>query len=191
MSEKIEFFRFFFFFQMLFFEKPMKNLSQSHFISTNKNLVLINPLHNKKWHFFLMPSLLQIVQIVSIIASGLGAGISILTLILYSYNYQGFVICVYVFLFCACLLLSEIYIPGFFKYFGFLLKNWGKAFMYILLGFLFFNTSSLIHIITGIAFWALSIFYVILSITANGIAKPLLQNEISLQTTNADYYVEV
>ena len=138
-----------------------------------------------------MPSLLQIVQIVSIIASGLGAGISILTLILYSYNYQGFVICVYVFLFCACLLLSEIYIPGFFKYFGFLLKNWGKAFMYILLGFLFFNTSSLIHIITGIAFWALSIFYVILSITANGIAKPLLQNEISLQTTNADYYVEV
>ena len=133
-------------------------------------------------------SLLFAVQITSLVASIFGVVISVYSLVA-SHSWEGIIRGIYVLFFSACLFLVEIYIPPCFRFFGFLLKNWGKGATYLILGFIFFSKDTL-NTITSIVFWVLAVLYFVLSFVAKGIAKPLAQSTITLSTSNADYYVE-
>ena len=135
-------------------------------------------------------SLLQIVQIISIIGSAFGIIIGILKLIKFG-NFAGFVVGFYTLFLCVCLFSVEIYIISCFRYFGFMLKNWGKGCCYLLLGLLIFNTKEPLCLVAGIIFWVLAVLYFVLTFVAKGIAKPLAQKgEIKLETSNDDYYIQ-
>ena len=131
-------------------------------------------------------------QIASIIAAIFGIVVSIIELATYHIDFTSCIVIIYVLIFCLLLLLVEIYIPNFLRFFGFLLKNWGKALTYLFVGFLFFNPHRTFNIIVGVVFWVLAIIYLILTFITKGIAKPLAQRNstITLSTTNGDYWVE-
>ena len=97
----------------------------------------------------------------------------------------------YLTFFSALLFLVEIYIFSCFRFFGFLLKNWGKSFTYLFLGVLIFPQNDKLTNITSIVFIVLAIIYFVFSFTVNGIARPLAQTgSIALTTSSSDYYIE-
>ena len=135
-------------------------------------------------------SLLFATQIISIIASAFGIAIAIVIMVQNGGSWTTYIIPIYVLFFCIMLFVVEIYILPCFRFFGFLLKNWGKGATYLLLGFLIFNPNVTLNIVAGVIFWILAVLYIILSFVAKGIARPLAQKTVSLSTSNADYWIE-
>ena len=133
----------------------------------------------------------SIIQILSIVASSLGIYYGF-TLFQYSGNLERLINSLFVLFFCILLLFVEIYIFPFFRFFGFLLKPWGKGVTYLILSF-FINSrnQNLFEQITQISFWVLAGIYIIFTFASNGIAKPLLQQntEIHLTTNQKDYFM--
>lgn len=132
-----------------------------------------------------------LVQIVSIIAAAFGMVISIIE-ITYLVNFTHVVYNVLICFLCAMLLLVEIYIFPCFRFFGFLLKNWGKALSYLLMGLLTFNEHDKLRLAAGIVFWILAGFYLIFQFVTKGISYPLAQRGgvVTLSTSTSDYYVQ-
>ena len=87
------------------------------------------------------------------------------------------------------IIIPEIYIFDFFKYFGFLLTVWGKAIFYFYLGFFVFGSSGL-QITTSIILWLLAVLQIVFHFVGGGYnAPPLAQKGgVSFSTSNSDYF---
>lgn len=114
-----------------------------------------------------------IVQIICIIVGVFGVIAGIVALVT-CHSFVGFIRAAYAILFCLILILCEIYIFGFFKYFGFLLKNGGKALMYLFVGALLFGRSGF-PLFCGILYWALAVVFAIMGFMVPYMPPPLLQ----------------
>ena len=129
-------------------------------------------------------------QIIAIISELYAITIAILNLNSTSffiiYVRQSMVILVSLFL-----LLSEIYLFNFFKYFSFILTYWGKSLSYLFLGSLLWSIDTL-NLITSVVFWVLSTFYTIMYFIAkDGIANPIFDNtEIDLTLKKDSIFVK-
>jgi len=78
--------------------------------------------------------------------------------------------------FSLVLIIAEVYLFDFFKFFTFLLTLYGKSFSFLLIGALFWNIDSL-NLVTSSIFLTLAGVYGILTVFTNGlVSKPLLLN---------------
>ena len=134
-------------------------------------------------------NLTALVQIVSIVVSIFGIIIGVQKIQVYRY-FSSLVISLFFTFCCVLLLFVEIFIIPCFRFFGFLLKPWGKAFTYLFLSFLITGNDTFSNI-TQVVFWILSVIYFLLSFLTNGISRPILQQtgEIYLTTAPNDYFV--
>lgn len=136
------------------------------------------------------PFILQIVALVAAvfgIASGLvhmftGGGD----------GFVHFVRGVYTIIFALALGCVEVYIFGFYKYFGFLLKSWGKGIMYLFMGALLFATSGF-GLVCAIIYWVLAVFFGIVGIFIPVTNPPFLQgtfrgSEPNIQVSSSEIY---
>ena len=89
-------------------------------------------------------------------------------------NFTDIIRGIYTILFCGALILVEIIIFPFFKYFGFLMKTGGKALMYLFVGALLFGVKGF-SLFCGILYWALAVIFAILAFFVKTISPPLLQ----------------
>lgn len=103
-----------------------------------------------------------IFQVIAICASIFGVIVGILQMIMEAILVISAIRNVFAIVFCLFLLCIELYIFSFFKYFGFILKMWGKGLMYLLVGALFFQTKG-IGLGAAIVFWVLAVVFGILS----------------------------
>ena len=129
-----------------------------------------------------------VVQIIAIVAAVFG----IVAGCVGFFNFASFVSVVmnlFVILFFLVLLSVELYIFSWIKYFGFLLKPWGKAAVYLFMGALLFAKRGF-GLACAIIFWVLFIFYVIISIFLHGAAPPIFQrkNVPNVSSNSDDYY---
>jgi hypothetical protein len=88
--------------------------------------------------------------------------------------FVGFVRAIYAIIFCLTLISVEIYVLPFFKYFGFLLKLWGKGLMYVFVGGLLFWNYGL-GLACAIFYWIMAIIFGIIGIFFPVGAPPLAQ----------------
>ncbi|OHS95974.1 hypothetical protein TRFO_37869 [Tritrichomonas foetus] len=70
--------------------------------------------------------------------------------------------------------MCEVYIFAFFKYFGFLLKPWGKALMYLFVGALLFQKNGF-ELFCGIIYWALAVVFCVMGFLIKQMPPPLMQ----------------
>ena len=122
-------------------------------------------------------SLACIFQIIAICVSLFGIIAAIVLMVIAAVDFVGAVRHIFTILFCAALLLIELYIFSFFKYFGFLLKCWGKGLMYLLVGALLFQTSGL-GLFAAIVFWILAVVFGIIAYFLPVTALPLFQGGV-------------
>lgn len=117
-----------------------------------------------------------VLQIICIILGvyGIIAGIVLMA----TGTFRGIIMGAFVVVFGVCLILVEVYIFSFFSYFGFLLKSWGKAIMYLFLGALLWGTSG-IWLANVIIFWAAAIAYFVLSFFFPVVSVPLMQGGLN------------
>lgn len=132
-----------------------------------------------------------IVQIISIIAAVFGIVFTCIEISKVP-GFSTMILDILILLFCLMLLMVEIYIFSCFRFFGFLLKNWGKALSYLIMGLLIFNENDTLRLVAGIVYWVLAIMYLIFTFICKGISYPLAQRGgvVTLQTSTSDYYVE-
>ena len=129
-----------------------------------------------------------IFQIIHIVMAALGVAIALYWMIVAPSVVSIVSSIAHLFL-IALLLLSELYIFSFFKYFGFILKLWGKGALCIYYGCCFAGTGTFGWIAT-VVFWVIGIIDIILGIVVKtGVSKPLLQKgDVDLSTNSSDYY---
>jgi len=130
-----------------------------------------------------------VIQVVSIIAASFGIVISLMRFGKTS-GFENFVMTLFVLFFSVLLLSVEVYIIPIFRYFGFLLKSWGKACTYLILGFFIWGNDDLGKI-AAYVFWVLCGVYFVFTFITTGIARPLLQKtgDINLSTSQSDYFI--
>lgn len=119
-------------------------------------------------------SVALIVQIVSIIAAIFGIIAAFIGMFTGTVTFVGIVRGIYTIIFCVFLILCEIYIFSFFKYFGFMFKNWGKALAYLFMGAMLFSSHGF-GLACAIIFWILTIAYFVLAFIIKKVSPPLLQ----------------
>ena len=132
------------------------------------------------------------VQITSIVAGAFAVVIGIYCMFDLndgSPKFQQFILNAFLVIFGVGIMMIEIYIFDFAKYFGFMLKTWGKSMMCLFMGCFVFWTRG-IRLVAAIIFWILSIFYFVFIFISAGIAPPLLQRNsgVAFEVTNEDYY---
>ena len=116
-------------------------------------------------------------QIIAICVSLFGIIAAIVLMVITAIDFIGAVRHIFTIIFCLALFMLEIYIFSFFKYFGFLLKCWGKGLMYLLVGALLFQTSGF-GLFCAIAFWVLAVVFGILAYFLPVMAVPAFQGGI-------------
>jgi hypothetical protein len=85
-----------------------------------------------------------------------------------------FVRAAYTIVFCAALVCVEVYAFPFFKYFGVLLKMWGKAIMYLFVGALLYWNSGF-GLACAIIYWILAVAFGIAGYFFRFASLPLMQ----------------
>ena len=130
-----------------------------------------------------------VIQVVSIIAASFGIIISLMRIGKIS-RFENLVMTLFVLFFSILLLSVEVYIIPVFRYFGFLLKSWGKACTYLILGFFVWGLGDLENV-AAYVFWVLCGVYFVITFITTGIARPLLQKtgDINLSTSQSDYFI--
>lgn len=118
-----------------------------------------------------------VIQCIAIVAGLFGCIAAIVGLCTHSFTFVGFVRFVYTFIFSGLLLSLEIYIMPFIKYFGFMLKTWGKGLMYLFVGALLFGSGDF-EIFCSVLYWILAVAFGIISFFVPLAAPPLLQGGI-------------
>ena len=133
-------------------------------------------------------NLTLVIQIVSIVAAVFGIVFSCMSFSSSTLSIK--VISAFILFLSLMLLFVEIYIIPFFRFFGFLLKPWGKACTYLFVGFFLYKRPSY-GSFAGVLYWTLAVIYFFISFLTNGIARPLLQQtgDIQLTTGANDYFV--
>ena len=117
-----------------------------------------------------------ILQLTCIISGILGITTSFYQFIAIS-NLPSFILGSFVIVFSIFLISAEIYIFSFFKYFAFILTNWGKSILYLFIGALLYNSNYLINLICSFLFWLLFIFFILMEFYVGKVSIPLYQKE--------------
>jgi hypothetical protein len=135
-----------------------------------------------------------IVQICALLVGVFGVVAAFLIMFDHPAGFTGWVRGVYALLFCLVLIEVEFFIFSFHKYFGFLLKNWGRGLMYLFVGALLFGTEGY-GLWCAIIYWALAVVFGILSFFIPVAARPILQgglcgspSELELNVKSSDIF---
>jgi hypothetical protein len=106
-----------------------------------------------------------------------------------SHNWGALIAMIFVVIFCLFLLLVEVHVFNFLKYFAFLLTVWGKAIMYIFLG-LFLYESEPLGLAAAIIFWFFFVLFIVLVFIGARPAPPLTQktNPPNFETHSEKYF---
>lgn len=118
-----------------------------------------------------------IIQCIAIVAGLFGVIASIVSLCSNSLTFVGLVRFIYTFALSGILLSLEIYIMPFMKYFGFMLKTWGKGLTYLFVGALLFASKGF-QLFCSILYWILAIAFGIVAFFFPLAAPPLLQGGV-------------
>ncbi|OHT15247.1 hypothetical protein TRFO_14285 [Tritrichomonas foetus] len=129
-----------------------------------------------------------VLQFVTIATGIFGVIIAIVLMIKY-FGPAQIILDLVVIFFSLCIIASEIYVFDFFKYIAFLMTFWGKAALYLFMGFFLFAESGT-GLVAAIVFWALFVFYVIVAFITKTTSPPLLQknSQPSFSATDSDYF---
>jgi hypothetical protein len=115
-----------------------------------------------------------VVQICALVVSVFGIVASFLIMFDHPAGFTGWMRGVYVLFFCVVLAEVEFYVFAFHRYFGFLLKNWGKGLMYLFVGALLFADSGY-GLWCSIIYWVLAVVFGIVAFFVPVAARPMLQ----------------
>lgn len=110
--------------------------------------------------------------------------------ILHLTNVNDIIANLFCILFCGIIMASDIYIcPSFFKYVAFAVTYWGKAMLYLFMGFFVFGHDSM-GIIASILFWIMFVAYLIVCLMMKGTPAPICQRggAPEFETKDSDYY---
>ena len=127
-------------------------------------------------------------QIFSICAGVFGVIMGIVMIFEY-FSIPSVILDAFVIFFSLCIIFSEVYVFQFFKYIAFIITFWGKAILYLSMGFFLFSTHG-IGLVAAIIFWALTVFYIIVAIITRSASPPILQKnkQPEFESTDADYF---
>jgi hypothetical protein len=126
-----------------------------------------------------------IVQFCAILAGIFGVVAAFLIIFNNPSGFNDWIRGLYALFFCLTLIELEFYVFGFHKYFGFLLKSWGKGLMYLFVGALLFATSGY-GLWCSIVYWAVAVVFGIVAIFVPIASRPLLQGGLSGEPSNLD-----
>lgn len=115
-----------------------------------------------------------IIQLVAIAADIFGIVAGFVRIFISFLNFLNVVRSIYTIILAGILLLGELYIFKFFRYFGFFFKNWGKALAYLFMGAALFE-ETVFGWISAIIFWAVAVAYFILGFFFKTVSYPLFQ----------------
>ena len=132
------------------------------------------------------------VQITSIVAGSFAIVIGIYCMFDLndgSSKFKQFILNAFLVVFGVGIVMIEVYLFEIVKYFGFMLRNWGKALLYLFMGCFVFWTKG-IRLVASIIFWVLSVIYFVFFFLKTPLAAPLLQKNtgVAFEVTNDDYY---
>ena len=116
----------------------------------------------------------QIIQYVAIVVDLFGVIAALVKLCKFNSGFDGFVRGVFVILVALFLLFGELYIFKFFRYFGFIFRNWGKGLAYLFMGAALFEKDGF-GLFVAIVFWVLAVVYFILAYFFRQVSLPLFQ----------------
>jgi hypothetical protein len=135
-----------------------------------------------------------VVQVCAIVVGLFGVIASFLIMFDHPGSFINWVRGLYALAFALVLIELEFYVFGFHKYFGFLLKNWGKACMYLFVGGLLFWKSGY-GLWCGIIYWVMAVVFGIVSFLVPVAARPLCQggvwgspDELALAVKSGDIF---
>ena len=116
----------------------------------------------------------QIIQYVSIVVDCFGVIAGLVRICTDSISFVGIIRGLFTIVVAVFLLLGELYIFSFFRYFGFIFKNWGKGLAYLFMGASLFASSGF-GLFVAIIFWIVAIAYFILAFIFKQVSLPLFQ----------------
>ncbi|KAK8893457.1 hypothetical protein M9Y10_021879 [Tritrichomonas musculus] len=116
----------------------------------------------------------QIIQICAIIVDIFGIIAAIVHLCSDGIGFVGIIRALFTIALGVFLLMGELYIFSFFRYFGFIFKNWGKALAYLFMGAALFANSGF-GLFVAIIFWIIAIAYFILGFIVKQVSYPVFQ----------------
>lgn len=115
-----------------------------------------------------------IIQIACIFIGAFGIIASIVNLAKYARGVAPVIRTLFTLLLCVALILVEIYLFPFVKYFGFILKPCGKALVYLFIGGCLFYKKGF-PLFCAILYWVLAVIFIIMVFLLPQIALPILQ----------------
>lgn len=115
-----------------------------------------------------------IIQICAICADIFGIVAGFVRIFTSFINFISLVRGIYTILLAGILLLGELYIFKFFRYFGFFFKNWGKALAYLFMGAALYSGKGF-GLFCAIIFWAVAVAYFILGFFFKRVSYPFFQ----------------
>lgn len=115
-----------------------------------------------------------IVQICAICCDLFGIIAGFVRIITATINFIAIVRGIYTIVLAVFLLLGELYIFKFFRYFGFFFKNWGKALAYLFMGAALYSGKGF-GLFCAIIFWAVAVAYFILGFFFKKVSYPFFQ----------------
>jgi hypothetical protein len=118
-----------------------------------------------------------IVQLSALIVGTFGVIASLLILLQRPDTVTGWIRGIFALFFSFVLIEIEFYVFGIHRYFGFLLKNWGKALMYLFVGALLFQMSGY-GLWCAVVYWGLALIFGIIGIFVPIAQRPVLQGGI-------------
>ena len=115
-----------------------------------------------------------IIQICAICCDIFGIVAGFIRLFTSILNFIAVVRNIYTILLAGILLLGELYIFKFFRFFGFFFKNWGKALAYLFMGAALYSGKGF-GLFCAIIFWAVAVAYFILGFFFKRVSYPFFQ----------------
>lgn len=129
-----------------------------------------------------------IMQICGIVAGVIGLTIGIVNLFYPSWHTIRFFRAIFTCIISIAVILIEVYVFDFFKYFAFLFTYWGKGATYIFLGCSLWWANNWYHITGAVLLWVLAIVLIVFQFIKPGVAPPLVNPGVSFETASSDFY---
>ena len=116
----------------------------------------------------------QIIQICAIIVDFFGIIAGLVRICTDSISFVGIIRGLFTIAVAVFLLFGELYIFSFFRYFGFIFKNWGKGLAYLFMGASLFANSGF-GLFVAIIYWVVAVAFFILAFIIKKTALPIFQ----------------
>lgn len=116
----------------------------------------------------------RIIQIACIVVGAFGIIASIIVLAKYARGFFPVISTLFTLFLCVALIIVEVYLFSFIKYFGFILKPGGKALAYLFIGGCLFEKSGF-PLFCSILYWILAVAFCVMAFLVPQLALPILQ----------------